>query len=307
MAKIEPIIDKYGTFARSSFFADYLEVVAFRSGRVKLSSMRDMIVDTYPSVKQILRPPGEEELTEEWSPGRLADEAWTCILERADLLGDKYPFTIQREVLTFDYELDPLESPYLSLLAITVSHAFKLMRSNFVEHLLEDVVGDSMENVGFRVGRTGPLSRENDLDFVSTMKAVSGAIDVPVNASATTRRANANDEDVDLVAHLDWNSARVGRWLFVGQVTCAVSDSWRLKAQEPAVNDWQKFFGEARPPIAFLAVPHHVDDLVFRYVAGVDVHILDRPRIVSNLNVNTQGQRDAILALMGAEFASFEV
>ncbi|KQQ68470.1 hypothetical protein [Microbacterium sp. Leaf320] len=307
MAKIEPLIDKYGTFARASFFADYLEVVALRDQRVKLSSLRDLIEETYPRVKRILRPGGDEEDLPDWKPTDLADEAWTCILQRADVLGDRYPFTIRREVLNRAAGLNPADSVYVGLLAITVSHAFSIMAPSLVEHLLEEVVSDSLENVGLKVGRLGPLSRSSGFDFVRTMDALGQALSIPINANATTRRNNANDEDVDIVAHLDWGTARSGRWLFVGQVTCAVSDDWRKKAQEPAVNDWQKFFGEVIAPVPFLAVPHHADDETFKYVTSISVNILDRTRIVQNLRQNTAAQRDVVDALMDAEYASFKV
>lgn len=307
MARIEPSIDKYGTLARASFFADYLEVVALRDGRVKLSSLHDLIAETYPRVKRILRPDGDDEKQPDWKPTDLADEAWTCILQRADLLKGLYPFTIQREVLKPTPNLDPLESAYVSLLAITISHAFSLMNASVVEHLLEDVVGDSMEKVGFKVGRLGPLSRANGFDFVRTMDALGSALTIPINANATARRQNANDEDVDIVAHLDWGAARSGKWLFIGQVTCAVSDMWRSKAQEPSTNDWQKFFGEVIAPIPFLAVPHHADDLTIKYVASKEVNILDRTRIVVNLGGNTVAQREVVAALMSADYSSFKV
>lgn len=307
MAKIEPLIDKYGTLARASFFADYLEVVALRDGRVKLSSLRDLIEETYPRIRRILRPEGEALDAPDWKPTDLADEAWTCILQRADILDDRYPFTVRREVLKPTPLLSPADSPYVSLLAITVSHAFSLMSTSTVEHLLEDVVSDSMENVGLRVGRVGPLSRAKGYDFVRTMEALGDELTIPINGNATARRQNANDEDVDIVAHLDWGARRSGRWLFIGQVTCAVSDMWRSKAQEPAANDWQKFFKEVISPVPFLAIPHHADDLSFQYVTSKDVNVLDRTRIVSNLRTNTEAQREVVSALMSAEYSSFKV
>lgn len=313
MAKIEPQIDKYGTLARASFFADYLEVVALRDRRVKLSSLRDLIEETYTRVAQILRPAGDDALDEQgnpeapWKPSDLADEAWTSILERADALGEKYPFTINREVLKRAEGLNPVDSAYVSLLAITMSHAFKIPTPVSVEHLLEDVVSDSLENVGFRVGRLGPLSRANGFDFARTVEALGEALSMPINANATTRRRNANDEDVDIVAQIDWGVPRHGRWLFVGQVTCAVSDSWRNKAQEPAVNDWQKFFGEVVAPVPFLAVPHHADHETFKYVTSISVNILDRTRLVQNLTANSPAQREVVEAFMSNDYVSFKV
>ncbi|MEV4736322.1 MULTISPECIES: hypothetical protein [unclassified Microbacterium] len=313
MAKIEPQIDKYGTLARASFLADYLEVVALRDRRVKLSSLQDLIEDTYTRVKQILRPGGEEAVdangnpVASWKATDLADEAWTSILERAEALGDKYPFTVQGKVLRRAEGLDPADSAYVSLLAITMSHAFKIPTPVSVEHLLEEVVSDSLENVGFHVGRLGPLSRANGSDFIRTMNALGEHLSIPINPNATTRRRNANDEDVDVVAHLDWGVSRHGRWLFIGQVTCAVSDSWRNKAQEPVPLDWQQFFGEAIAPVPFLAIPHHADHDTFKYVARVDVNILDRTRLVQNLHANSPDQRRVVEAFMASDYASFKV
>ncbi|MFF5625299.1 hypothetical protein ACFY5A_08005 [Microbacterium sp. NPDC012755] len=313
MAKIEPQLDKYGTLARASFLADYLEVVALRDKRVKLSSLRDLVAETYTRVAPILRPGGEDTVDDQgnpeapWTPADLADEAWTSILERADSLGDKYPFTIHRQVLKRAEGLNPLDSAYVSLLAITMSHAFKISTPGSVEHLLEEVVGDSLENVGLRVGRVGPLSRANGYDFVRTMNALGQELSIPINPNATTRRQNANDEDVDIVAHLDWGVPRHGRWLFIGQVTCAVSDSWRYKAQEPVTNDWQKFFGEVVEPVPFLAIPHHADHETFKYVTSIEVNILDRTRLVQNLKTNSPAQREVVEAFMANDYVSFKV
>lgn len=305
MAKIEPVLDKYGTLARATFFADFMEVIAMRDRRAKLSSLRDLIADAYPSVRKILMEP--DEVDGDWEPTDMADEAWTCLLERADVLGDSYPFEVSDVAVKLRAGVDVLQSKYVAVLAITVSHAFRLLGTNVVEHLFEDVVADAMEGVGLDVGRLGPLSRQNGTNFERSMEEMGRRMGVAVNPNATARRANANDEDVDLVGHLNWKVSSGGKWMFVCQVTCAVSDDWRKKASEPAALDWKDFFGEVVSPMPFLAVPHHANEPLLRYVTRAEVNVLDRPRLVLNLPEPTAQQREVIQALLDAEYQSFKV
>lgn len=307
MSKIEPTIDKYGTLVRASFFADYLELVALRSRKAKIANLRDFIADTYPRVKRILNTGVSSTDVADWEPTDLADETWTCILEREEVLGSKYPFQADNGVLRRNTKGETAAYPYVSLLAITLSHAFGLMPHNKVETLLEDVVAKSMRNCGLSIGAVGPLSRANGYDFSKTMKALGGQLNLTVNPNATIRRHNANDEDVDLVAHLDWGTPRSGKWLFIGQVTCGVSDNWRNKASEPNAADWREFFSETVAPVPFLAVPHHADDSALRYVSSTQVHVLDRSRIVVNLDTTSLEEREVIDVVLSASYQSFKV
>lgn len=45
----------------------------------------------------------------------------------------------------------------------------------------------------------------------------------------------------------------------VGQVTCAISNEWRMKLEEASEWTWAGLLGERISPLVFLGVPHHAE------------------------------------------------
>ncbi|WP_133161124.1 hypothetical protein [Microterricola pindariensis] len=307
MKRIEPDADRYGSLVRASFFADYLELLALHGSKARLEQLRDLIGELFSRKREILFNPARDDELPDWEVTDLADEAWTCLLQRKDVLGSDYPFDVGVRSLTLRPGIDIEESPYVGVLAITLAHAFDSTHTNKVEYLFEELVADAMENAGLTVGRVGPISREQGLNFVDTMAAVGLELGIAIDANATVRRKNANDEDVDLIGHFDWRVNRKGRWFFICQATCAKSDEWRKKAQEPAPDDWKLFLGEVTPPTAFLAVPHHAEDLALKYVSSIRRNILDRPQIVKNMSTVSASLKSVIRTVMEADYQSLQV
>lgn len=307
MKKIEPDADKYGSLVRASFFADYVELLALHGSKAKREGLRDLVEENFSRKREILYNPAKEEDAPEWEVGDLADEAWTCLLQRAELLGSDYPFDVSSTALVLRTGTVIPESPYIGVLSISLAHAFDSDHSNVVEYLFEDVVADAMQNAGLTVGRLGPISRTHGMNFVDSMNQVGADLGIAVDPNATVRRRGANDEDVDLIGHLNWQVDARGRWFFICQATCGKSDNWRSKGGEPTPDDWKLFLGEVTPPIPFLAVPHHAEDLALRYVTKNRVIVLDRPKIVKNLTSVSVALRAVIQSVMDADYQSLKV
>ncbi|MCR2812883.1 hypothetical protein [Microbacterium sp. zg.Y1084] len=306
LKKIKPNQDAYGNLARASFFADYMELLALKGHRNRKNLLADLIADTYARSREILTDVGSAG-TEDWEPADLADSTWGCLEQRAQILGNKYPFIVSPTSVSFRVGVDPEESPYLSLLAIALNHAFSASRDLLVENLFEDVVGDSLESRGLHVGRFGEIGRDATLSFEQSMNQLSQRMTIAMNPNAVVRRVSAQDAGVDVVGHLDWQDTRVGRWLFIGQVTCARSDEWHTKIYDAVPDDWMAYFGETVPPVPFLALPYHVEDAAMEHFRGRQRHILDRIRIVMSLTGVRAEAKTQIRALMNAEMQTFSV
>lgn len=305
MNKIEPQIDQYGNLSRASFFADYIEILTLMGRRSTRKLLKDLIDDSFSGKREILTNPADEET--EWAPGDYADEAWTCLLQRSEILGVRYPFTVTESRLSLKPNFVPHESPYVALLAVTLAHSFNAPSNLAVETVFEEVVADAMAAVGLTVGRMGALSRESPGGFEATMVRLGKALDMPTYPNAVVRRVAANDAKVDVVGHLDWKDKRKGRWMYIGQVTCARSDEWHGKIHEPVPDDWMQFLGEILPPAAFLAVPHHVEDETIAYMENIRRSIIDRIHLVLNLDKVRPELTPIIDAVLASEIQTFSV
>jgi hypothetical protein len=307
MKKIEPEIDRYGNLARASFFADYIEILTLGGHRSTKSLLKDMIEDAFANKREILSTTAGEAPGEEWTPGEYAPSAWSCLQQRSDLLEDLYPFIVTSNRLALKDQVDIRNSPYVALLAISIAHAFGAPASLSVETVFEDLVADAMEGVGLRVGRVGALSRKSPGGFTNTLERLGEALEMATYPDAVVHRLNANDAKVDVIGHLDWRDNRRGRWMFLGQVTCARSDDWQTKIFDPVPADWMRYLGETTPPVPFLALPYHVEESTITFMAGIERSIVDRPQLALNLKTITPEVREIIDAVLSAEIQTFAV
>ncbi|MGK3648704.1 hypothetical protein [Pseudarthrobacter enclensis] len=307
MKKIEPEIDRYGNLARASFFADYIEVLTLGGHRSSKSLLQDMIEDAFANKREILSTIPGDGNEEEWTPGLYAPAAWSCLEQRSDLLDDLYPFVVTSNRLKLKQDVDVHTSPYIALLAISLAHAFGASASLSVETVFEDLVADAMEEIGLRVGRVGALSRQPPGGFSNTLERLGVALDMATYPDAIVHRLNANDAKVDVIGLLDWRDNRRGRWMFLGQVTCAKSDEWHSKIFDPVPSDWMKYLGETTPPVPFLALPYHVEDSAISFMAGIERSIVDRPQLALNLKTISPEVSQIIDVVLSAEIQTFAV
>ena len=117
-------------------------------------------------------------------------------------------------------------------------------------------------NLG-RAGRAGGT-------FDDVVVAAGEEIGLRPTPGAAPRRVYANDEMVDALGHLPWETTdlragrssdkRRARLVSVGR------RSWR----SPGLAVWREYLGVGVRPLPFLAVPHHVDRPMFDYLVKQD-------------------------------------
>ncbi len=122
---------------------------------------------------------------------------------------------------------------------------------------------------------------DSDPDSVEALERCCEEVHLRATPEAASFKKAAQDEGVDVVGHLWWGDHRPGRWVFLGQVTCGKSNTWRAKSTEPGVGQWRALLGMHVNPHVFLAVPHHVPERAAEYLAQKHEAgmLLDRLRI----------------------------
>ena len=302
---IEADIDRYGKLVRRSYLADYMELLALRGLKSTVAQIGDMIEDRWGLKREIIITPDDdpEESVESYTEG-----AFACILERREVLGDAYPFIVRKSHIECKPELDIYASSYVALLALTLAHAYKIQAGVDVKQTFEEIVAEGLTGVGFTVANVGKLSRENSMDFIKTVQAVSSRINIRMDPSAATRRSNANDGGVDVIGHLDWGDGRSGRWTVLGQATCGISDTWESKLGEPKPEMWKKMMSESVAPTRFLAVPHHVEERAYRLISENNVlAVVDRSKLVPLVRVSIASLRTVVDMVMVEPIESNQV
>jgi hypothetical protein len=111
---------------------------------------------------------------------------------------------------------------------------------------------------GLQAVNVGAISREGH-DFRETVRRSGTAVGLQPTPTAGVTLTYAKEDGVDALAHLPWGDHRAGAWVFLGQATCGKSDSWAGKMGEPKPPTWKLLLNCGVLPLAFLAVPHHVE------------------------------------------------
>ena len=285
MPGLEPQIDIYGTYGRACVLADWLELAAIAGQRQTVGDLSDLIDDNgwaSRPVRHFYTDPADYEDEELEAPENLADSAFLMLHQRRRSLRDKYPFDIDRGALRFaggNY------IPYLSLLAITVAHswpAFDLRGAEGPENVLEAVVATVLQDRGLAVAQMGALDRGGKT-FVENLREGGSAIGLRPTPTPVPLAIYAKDAGVDTLAALPWHDGRRGQWVLIGQVTCGRSDSWEEKLDRPKPSIWARYLQEPAQPMAFLAVPHHVEsrhlEILLKAQRGI---VLDRLRLATH-------------------------
>ena len=281
-------IDAYGLEARESALADLVEWQALQDQPMTQAELADYVRDcdwARYSADPFSRT-GEGGSTQadpldddETAGSDWAQRAFDLISERIQVLGDRYPFSLKNGRLGFVGPGD-WRSPYLALLAITTSHALALGVEVDPKQLFEEVVAATIKSRGFLATELGRVRREKG-DFGEALEQCCTEVHLRATPEAASFKKAAHDEGVDVVGHLWWGDHRPGRWVFLGQVTCGKSNTWRSKSTEPGVGQWRGLLGMHVNPHVFLAVPHHVPERTAEYLAQKheDGMLLDRLRI----------------------------
>jgi len=267
-------IDRYGKFARFTNIADLLELAALKGRRVSKAKVAGWLdnLDIGPT-KDLFLDDTEFDHTE------AAELVFDILREREELLGSRYPFTLEGN----DFQCPSRTAcPYLDVLGITVAHAHRVQTECQPADLFENIVTEALIAKGWKAARVG----EGRVRFATTLAEAGKTIGLSTYPNAAVHSRAANDEGVDVVARLPMFEDQHNEHLvLLGQATIEKSTGWGKKASEVSTKRWKKYLGTELEPVRFFAVPHHIEHREFRrLLEGIDCLILDRLRLVQMLD-----------------------
>lgn len=304
---VEPDIDRYGRYARESALADFLEIAALAGHKMSREALADYIVDNgwVGRGQELVHGPdptidvsriwmSDSDLIEDEEEGGdvLARAVFELLRERELTLGvPRYPFTVDNPA-----GLTPqatIANAYGFLLCASVAHAWALDTTDDPKLLLEGFVCRALQHFGYLVANPGDWRRAGNFD--QRLSEAGRALHLAPTPDAAYRARFAQDEGVDVVGHLWLNDLRPGRWVVIGQVTCATSDEWTSKFREPGISQWGKLLGLIHEPSRFLALPYHVPSAQFELETerGEGV-LLDRLRLAHTSVVLTAAEQQLV-------------
>lgn len=305
MTSVVPDVDAYGTKARYEALADLLEVIAVCGVRSPSSSeLADYVKDrgwlqkNYELLTETLAPNDDlvdndpdalsedsDSLGQESDTSHLiASQVFSLLKARASAYGTAYPFRLSAGRVRQHAHLNPGQRRYLALLALCFfhSHHVALDTGRPLTSLAEEIVGAALDAAGLRVAQLG-LIRQTAGSFTEALSEVGQDLRLSPAPGGAVVSSQAQDAGVDIVGRLDFFDDGYGKWIFIGQVTCARSDVWHIKAQEPAPGRWRKLLGLATRPSRFLAVPHEIPETLRSFLCDAcneELLLLDRKRLV---------------------------
>lgn len=309
-------VDVYGSDARHSATADFVELLALTGRTVTLAELADFLSDSSVLLRRTrysthlgaadddaidLGDSGEAPLgADPLEPSRDAARRVLDVLgQRSRILGSDYPFEVGEEGVRSKDRKKSRSNPYVALLAVATAHAYALDVGVDIEDAFEDTVARAVRT---RIPRTAAFgaAKRAGRSFAETLTAIGREIRVPVTTEAVLLSVNTQDGGADTLSHLDWGDDRTGRWTYVGQVTCARSDDWEKKVNEAKRGRWKLLLGNDLRPTAYLAVPHHVEDLTLqRLLQETQSLVLDRLRLVRHLKPLSSVERKIANAVLG--------
>lgn len=302
MPVLSPNPQLYGKYARVSAIADYVELLSLKGQRIATANLADMIDDNDWDLEEPIRRAGAQEPDNaNESPGEAADRVFVHLKERMDLLEDGYPFELHHGRLRPKAGLLIETSPYVALLCITLAHAYKVESPHIPYQVFEETVADVVGARGLLTADVGNIGRRAG-SFDDTLERAATTVRLRGSRAAAPTYEHAQDERIDTLCHLTWGDIRPGAWTLIGQVTCATSEQWDKKMQEPPAPTWAKLLGVGLRPLVFLAVPHHVGTPMLEKLVSDREHlVLDRPRLARFKAGVSQPESDIVAAVLACE------
>lgn len=296
---IEPNIDAYGRRARASALADFVEAAALAGLRITRAALEDLVSEN----EWVSRPTRQS-----WTvgdpredPATWAEATFELLAERETLLGSHYPFSQSGQALVVTSKsFDPRQSGYVSLLAVTMVHAWSIPTGVSPEAALEAIVVAVLRMRGMSAVGIGATERQSG--FVAALQSGAAALGLRASDDPRPRSRWAKDAGVDTLAGVVWGDGRqAGEWIMIGQATVGSSNAWRAKLLEPDPAIWAKYLNEPLFPQAFLAVPHHAEqEALSDLTASQRGLVLDRLRLIPAKPANTPEEISLIEALLAA-------
>lgn len=301
---IDPRIEVYGRAGRTAALADLIEFRSTKHLSMSSAELADLVVDNGWSSKPlrqiVMADDGEDD-----TPDSLADQVFALIAQRSEVLGDQYPFEIVLGRPSVKDSFDLKKSPYFALLAITIAHAWKVPCSVRPEAALEYIVRAALHRPSsgkrpwlsaFGMGTAERSGRS----FTEALSEGAAVLGLSADPNPTPVSASVQDAGVDVLYSLGWQDGRPGNWVFIGQATCGMTETWGSKLTQPKPGNWRGYLQELLSPRRFLTVPHHVDDrFIFMMHTADDGLVLDRLRLTLALDdvpANVAPVVDAVLA-----------
>ncbi|MEU8608448.1 hypothetical protein AB0C29_10660 [Actinoplanes sp. NPDC048791] len=297
---VEANIDVYGTYARASALADYLEVAAVQGIRITKDGLADIAEQLNWSRKSRRAIIVESDDPAD-DPDAWPEEAFTALSERQDILRDKYPFALRSTYLKYDKSIDPRDSPYIGLLALTVIHAWKLTCSVRPTDRLEAIAADVLRGKQLQVAGMGTADR-GGVGFVENLSLAAKSVGLNAALNPVPRKRSAKDAGVDTLAAFTWKDGRRGHWVMIGQVTCAKSNEWKMKLNQAEPGTWRSYLQEPLDPQPFLVIPHHIEARMLEdLLSSGRGLVLDRLRLTEGKSANSIEDITMIEALLAAQ------
>ena len=315
MRELEPNVDVYGTYARASAVADFVELLALHELRPSRAAIADYIGDLSWGAKihETFLTPEEIVGSDDDSGEGLGSDAedatervFTLLADRNASLGEQYPFRLDLDEGRLEVA-DSAPSPYLALLAITVAHAFKIGGGPNPRTVFEDTVSQALASAGHKSINFSRLRKDHG-SFGEALTAAGPYLGLRPVPRAAPVSGSAQDAGADVLAHVSAGyipGSSVGAWTLVGQVTCGQSDTWGKKLGEVEVPAWKARLGSVVPPQAFLAVPHHAEHRhLLTLVTNSEQMVLDRLRLARMLNQVSGDERAILDAVLNTPVAN---
>jgi len=288
-------INLYGPYARGSALADFLELLALQ-GEVPTKQMLGDAIrrnswTTLP--RQLFTSIGSqiEEITSD-DDAEWADWTFTALRERAQNLGDRYPFHVGPDALSLRAGVDPF-ADYVRLLAITTAHSRRYKSGPDPRTLFELMTVACLKNAGFESYGMGTATTKGS-DFPTSLASAGQALGFNASKTPEPRHVYAKDAGVDAIGTFSWGDQRSGHMFWLAQATCGSSVYWERKIREPRTHHWMSYLSEDLEPLAILAVPHHVEHDHFNFLLEPKATVMDRLRMVGRLDPIQPAEIDLI-------------
>jgi len=302
-------ISAYGSYARGSALADFLEVVALTSGEARKVDLEATIrkAGWYRLNRGMFtRDPGieptesveDEEGLEDPDDPDWPDWTFAIIAERIDVLGDNYPFLVESDSLI--PKDGASASAYVRLLALTVAHAYKAQIRSDPRRAFELIVVEALAAIGLRAYGMGTAT-SNGRAFATELVAATAAVGLTAASPPVPAKTFAKDAGVDAIGVYNWEDRRPGQVVLIAQATLAESERWEAKIAEPRPHHWVQYVNEILHPLAALAVPHHVEREHLRWLTSPTAFVFDRLRLVPLISHETQDDAEAVDWLLGRD------
>lgn len=288
MMSIFPNIEAYGTYARRSALADALEVQTFSSSSPSISraELADYIRDSNWTrlLGEQFSFPDEADvgLGEEIDASNAAAlSVFDVLRERKEILRNRYPFEVSGERVQF-LDAEGSGRAYCLFLAVTTLHAYNIATADLEpRQYFEDLVTTSLARKGLVAGNLG-RARRGSSGLAEAVYEIGTHCGLSPSPDSAIVRQRAQEEGVDVIAHLKWGDSRPLHWVFIVQATCGKSDTWYSKLHDASELMWKNLLGLRVLPRAVLAVPHHMQSNTASYLVekgNGQKLVLDRLRL----------------------------